>query len=237
MTLLKSGEIITGAPLKPMLTIIDDDGHQRFYTDLLPLIQSKHVPIASAIIGKNIGVSSVYMTWEQVTDAYTKGAEILNHTYSHLGQTEDDRTSDEIYMDYTKNERLMYSNGIVTGGNIIVYPGGSAYLNTVQDASHRFAIGAFRATGNKINNIGETDLYSIDRYRIDSDYQYDQAALRGLIDGCNNGWMVWMIHTSGAEWTTYDGATAIADAIDYAKTKNLPIVTASYGIAKLRGII
>ena len=237
MKLLKNGMTVLNAPLTPMLTIIDDDGHQRFYTDLLPLIQSKHVPIASAIIGKNIGVSSVYMTWEQVTDAYTKGAEILNHTYEHLGQTEDQRTADEIYMDYTKNERLMYSHGIVSGGSVIVYPGGSAYLDTVQNASHRFAIGAFRSTGNKLNRIGETDLYSIDRYRIDSDYQYDQTALRGLIDGCNNGWMVWMIHTSSADWVTYNAAVAIADAIDYAKTKNLSIVTASYGIAKLRGSV
>lgn len=30
MKLLKTVELITGAPLNPMLTIIDDDGHQRF---------------------------------------------------------------------------------------------------------------------------------------------------------------------------------------------------------------
>lgn len=237
MVLLKNGTSILGAPLDAMLTIIDDDGHQRFFTDLLPLIKNKNVPITSAVIGKNISVSDVYMTWEQVAEAYSFGAEIINHTYAHKGQTEEDRSADEIYMDYTKNARLMNANGITTGGSIIAYPGGSAYLDTVQDASHRYAFGAFRATGNKINRIGETDLYAIDRYRIDTDYHYDIDELKGLLDGLSGGWMVWMIHTSSAYWTTYNGATAIASAIDYAKSKGIPLVTTEYGIAKLRGLL
>lgn len=237
MELLHNGTSILDAPLEPMITIIDDDGHQRFYTDVLPIIRNKNVPISSAVIGKNIGVSNVYMTWEQVAEAYSYGAEILNHTYEHLGQNEDNRTADEIYMDYTKNARLMNSNGITTGNDIIVYPGGSAYLDTVQNASHRFSFGAFRATGNKINRVGETDLYAIDRYRIDSDYQYNIDRLEGLIDQLTGGWMVWMIHTSGEEWTTYNGPSVISSIIDYIKSKDISIVTARYGISKLRGLL
>lgn len=231
MIVLKDGTSVFNAPLPPMLTIIDDDGHQKFYTDILPIIESKHVPIASAIIGKNIGVASTYMTWAQVEEAYSKGAEILNHTYSHLGETEDTRTAEEIYMDYTKNERLMYSHGIVTGADILVYPGGSANLATAQTASHLFARGAFKASGNALNEIG-ADIYSIQRYRIGTDYAYDVDVFKGLIDKITHGWMVWMVHTSGSAWTA-DSPAILSSAIDYAKSKGVAIVTAKYGISKL----
>lgn len=236
MVLLKNGSVINGAPLPPMFSIIDDDGHGRFYTDLLPLIQSKHVPIASSVIGKNIGVASMYMTWEQVYDAYTKGAEILNHTYQHLGETEDERTADEIYMDYTKNARLMESHGIVTGGDIIVFPGGSANLSTAQDAAHRFAFGAIRSSGNKNNDIDSTDLYKIDRYRIQTDYSFDLTRMKALIDNCTQGWMIWVIHTSDAAWGDTFVST-ISESIDYAKSVGLSIVTVRHGIMKLRGLL
>lgn len=235
MIILKNGESIYNAPISPMLTIIDDDGHKRFYTDVVPIIQSKNVPIACSLIGRNIGVASSYMTWEQVDDAYSKGAEMINHTYQHYGEAEETRTSAEIFMDYQKNARLMYSHGIYTGNNILVYPGGSAHVANVQVASKQFSFGAFHSSGNKNNDIG-TDVYNILRYRIDTDYHYDVTSLENLIDNCVRGWMVWVIHTSGSDWTNYSGASAIASAIDYAKSKSIPIVTAEYGIKKLRGI-
>lgn len=216
-----------------MLTIIDDDGALGFYTQLLPIIREKHIPIASAIIGSKIGVNPAYMTWEQVEECFAEGAEILNHTYMHYGETEETRPTNEIRMDYTRNANLMWAHNIPTG-DILVYPGGSGNMTTAQVAAKRFASAAFRANGNKLNLINQIEPFYIDRYRIESDYSYDLNQMKGLIDNCiaKGGWMVWMIHTSsGYNWNE-NALSAVSQAIDYAISSGLPIVTARYGIER-----
>ena len=216
-----------------MMTIIDDDGALGFYTQLLPIIKAKHIPIASAVIGSKIGKSSAYMTWEQIEECFAEGAEILNHTYMHYGETDETRPTNEIRMDYTKNANLMWSHNIPTG-DILVYPGGSGNMTTAQAAAKRFASAAFRANGNKLNLINQIDPFYIDRYRIESEYSYDIDQMKGLIDNCiaKGGWMVWMIHTSsGYNWNE-NALSAVSQAIDYALSSGLPIVTARYGIER-----
>ena len=216
-----------------MMTIIDDDGALGFYTQLLPIIKSKHIPIASAIVGSKIGVAPAYMTWEQVEECFAEGAEILNHTYMHYGETDETRPTNEIRMDYTRNANLMQAHNIPTG-DIVVYPGGSGNMVTVQAAAKRFASAAFRSNGNKLNLINQIDPFYIDRYRIETEYSYDLDQMKGLIDNCiaKGGWMVWMIHTSsGYNWNE-NALSAISQAIDYAISSGLPIVTARYGIER-----
>lgn len=215
----------------PMLTIIDDDGAIGFYTDLLPLIKSKNVPIATSVIGSRVGSSASWMTWAQIEECFSFGAEVLNHTYAHYGEQEETRSVNEIRMDYQRNCNLLSAHGIPTG-DILIYPGGSVNLEKVQIAAKRFASAGIRSNGNKINKINEIDPFYIDRYRIDTDYQYDVDDLKELIDKCktDGGWMIWMIHTSGSDWTTYSAAQVISTCIDYALTNSVPIVSTQYGI-------
>lgn len=216
-----------------MMTIIDDDGALGFYTQLLPIIKSKHIPIASAIVGSKIGVAPAYMTWEQVEECFAEGAEILNHTYMHYGETDETRLTNEIRMDYTRNANLMQAHNIPTG-DIVVYPGGSGNMVTAQAAAKRFASAAFRSNGNKLNLINQIEPFYIDRYRIETEYSYNLDQMKGLIDNClaKGGWMVWMIHTSsGYNWNE-NALSAVSQAIDYAISSGLPIVTARYGIER-----
>ena len=227
-----SNSILSSNP-GAMMTIIDDDGALGFYTQLLPIIRTKHIPIASAIVGSKIGVNPAYMTWEQVEECFAEGAEILNHTYMHYGETEETRSINEIRMDYTRNANLMRAHNI-PNGDILVYPGGSGNMITAQAAAKRFASAAFRANGNKLNLINQIDPFYIDRYRIESEYSYDIDQMKGLIDNCiaKGGWMVWMIHTSsGYNWNE-NALSAVSQAIDYAISSGLPIVTARYGIER-----
>ena len=105
---------------------------------------------------------------------------------------------------------------------------------TAQVAAKRFATAAFRSNGNKLNLINQIQPFYIDRYRIESDYSYDLNQMKGLIDNCiaKGGWMVWMIHTSsGYNWNE-NALSAVSQAIDYAISSGLPIVTARYGIER-----
>ena len=65
--------------------VLVDDGNEKFYSDLLPLVTSKGVSITSAVIPDRANTgNSTHMTWEQILDASKSGAEIVSHTFNHL---------------------------------------------------------------------------------------------------------------------------------------------------------
>lgn len=75
--------------------------------------------------------------------------------------------------------------------------------------------------------------YSIWRYKIQYDYGFDSEKMKGLIYELSQqktGWMVWMIHTSDAEWCQ-DFIDALSESIDYAKELGIPVVTVQEGAA------
>lgn len=217
----------------PMLTIIDDDGNEKFYTELLPLIESRGVSITSAVIPSRAADStSTHMTWENVVDASRRGAEIVNHTYNHLtGELVAEMTEQEVWLNFQKARNTIESYGL-SGGKYLVFAGSSGSYTQAQKAAERSCVCSFRAGGNALNYRGELDPYYISRYRVQTDgYDYDPDQLKALIDNCleNGGWMVWMIHTSEAVWTSLDGLTGITAAIDYAIAQGLPIVSVDTG--------
>lgn len=216
-----------------MLTIIDDDGNSKFYTQLLPLVESRGISISSAVVVKRPEDPETYtasMTWEQIEDAHKRGAEILNHTYSHL--TSDltvNMSAQEIWLDYQKASNILAAHGIQTH-DILVFAGSSADDAKAQAAARWSSRMAFDSVGNKMAERNGFDIYAVKRYRLYSDYGYDLAQIKALVDDCiaNGGWMVWMIHTSEANWTS-DVLQTMTDAIDYAIAQGLPIVSAETG--------
>jgi peptidoglycan/xylan/chitin deacetylase (PgdA/CDA1 family) len=217
-----------------MLTIIDDDGNSQFYTQLLPLVESRGISISSAVVVKRPEDPETYtasMTWEQIEDAHKRGAEILNHTYSHL--TSDltaSMTAQEIWLDYQKASNILAAHGIQTH-DILVFAGASGSDANVQQAARWSCRMAFHAGGNEMAFRDGFDIYDAPRYRLYSDYGgYDLNQIKGLVDDCvaNGGWMIWMIHTSEANWTSAVLQT-LTDAIDYAIEQGLPIVSAETG--------
>lgn len=217
----------------PMLTIIDDDGNEKFYSEVLPLVTSKGVSITSAVIPDmaNTG-NSTHMTWEQIVNASKSGAEIVSHTFNHLtGDLVENMTEQEIWLNYQKANNTIASHGL-PGSDFLVYAGASGSYATAQSAASHSSKCAFRAGGNAINYRGQFNRYYINRYRVQTDgYDYNPEELKQLIDYClaNGGWMVWMIHTSETVWTTQNGLTGITEAIDYAIEKGLPVVSVATG--------
>jgi len=226
---------------RPLLTIIDDDGNLGFYTDLLPLIESKNISISMAVVGYRIaeaeaGTRPTYMTWDKIIDAYNRGAEVLSHSYSHWGEDAvDSRTVGEVAKDYTMMRHLLSSHGIDTG-DILVYPGASGSSAIARAASERASICAIRSSGNVTNFYGATPRYDIKRYRLEAEYSYDLTQIKQLLDELakTGGWMIWMIHTS-QNWNA-DSLATITSAIEYALAKNIPIVSAHYGAKKYLGV-
>lgn len=217
----------------PMLTIIDDDGNVGFYTDLLPLVESRGISISSAVISDRANRNvETHMTWAQIEDASKRGAEIVNHTFDHLtGDRVVNMTEQEVWLNYQRARNTLASHGI-TGAGYLVYAGASGSYAQAQSAAKHSNKCAFRAGGNTINYRGSFDPYYINRYRVQTDgYDYDPDQLKALVDKCleEGGWMVWMIHTSETVWTTLNGLAGITAAVDYAIEKGLPVVSVDTG--------
>lgn len=212
----------------PMLTIIDDDGNTKFYTDVLPIIQSEHVPISSAVPVGTVGTTGA-MTWEQIEECYRNGAEILSHAYHHVTSYDAGMSEFDVENDFMKAKNGLLSRGFY-GGRYHVYTGSTGEDSRAKTAAPYVFDLAINSAGNVMNFAETINKYRIHRYRIQTDsYQYDLDALKALIDECyaSNGWMVWMFHTSDITWTETAKQNLIA-AIQYAKTKGLPIVNLDY---------
>lgn len=227
---INQGDVFTNPP---MLTIIDDDGNEKFYSELLPLVTSKGVSITSAVIPDRANTGySTHMTWEQILDASKNGAEIVSHTFNHLtGDLVQNMTEQEIWLNYQKANNTIASHGL-PGSDFLVYAGASGSYATAQSAASHSSKCAFKAGGNVLNYRGQFNRYYINRYRIQTDgYNYEPEQLKTLIDYClaNGGWMVWMMHTSETAWTELNGLAGITAAVDYAIEKGLPVVNVATG--------
>lgn len=234
----------------PMLTITDDDGNLKEYTDLYPWFKARRIPFTPCIPFSNIDrpdedAEHRYVTTAQVKEMHANGMEIAAHTYSHITATKkiDPDTGKEIleYLseveyeeDYRKAKYNFATLGINT--NLIVYAGSTSKNENAYTAAQRVYSGGL-AGGSKIVD-SNTDRYFIPRYMIDGGGTagntdgHDLAALKALIDTliASGGWMIWCLHTSSSYWD--DTKDNIFAAIEYAIQQDVPIVTTEYGFKK-----
>ncbi|MGM9642338.1 MAG: polysaccharide deacetylase family protein [Eubacteriales bacterium] len=215
----------------PMLTIIDDDGYQKFATLLLPIIQAKKVPIGTAVIGQRVGEETSAMNMETLKNCAVAGAEILSHSWCHMSEARaTDLEQYEIQYDYQMMKNFLLANGLKSNG--FVFAGNSASLpKCVNAAKMVYDYGILPDCGST-NQKYSTNRYGIERWSIDPNDTLTTENLQSMLDElatAGTGWMIWMIHTSDSDFQQ-DQADIISDAIDYARSKGIDIVTTEYGV-------
>lgn len=213
---------------KAMLTIIDDDGNIKYYTDIYPLAKEKNISIATAVPASYVGKSN-HLTWDMIGEIQNSGIEVLCHTYGHPLSTKiDSMTEDDFRTDYSKAKEIFNAHGI--DADLLVFSGSTGLHNKAQIPAQETFKGAFLAGDNNTNYSG-TNPYKIKRYRIGSNYAWDVQTLEKLIDSLKEtgGWMVWMMHTSDKSNYTSNVPVVLGEVIDYCKDQGIPIVTAEYG--------
>lgn len=216
---------------KAMLTIIDDDGNIKYYTDIYPLAKQKNISIATAVPASYVGKSN-HLTWDMIGEIQNNGIEVLCHTYGHPLSTKiDSMTEDDFRTDYSKAKEIFNAYGIKA--DLLVFSGSTGLYNKAQIPAQEIFKGAFLAGDNKTNQVG-TNPYNIKRYRIGSNYAWNVQVLEGLIDSLKEtgGWMVWMMHTSDKANYTSNVPSVLGEVIDYCKEQGISIVTAEYGFSQ-----
>lgn len=202
----------------PLFTLIDDDGDKHFLSDIVPIIEEKQAPIASAVSWHFLSQGEGYtadtdtpsptgkkprwMDWEQVEEAYGRGAEILNHTYRHLaGSVASQKTVTDLSYTYGRMKNRIDMHGM-SGSDIIVFSSSSGNYENAQKAATYVGKAAIKIGGN-VANTPDSNIYALSRYRIDyasteGGTDWDYEAMKTWVDNCavNGGWMIGMFHTS-----------------------------------------
>ena len=233
---------------KPMITIIYDDGEKEFKNYILPIIQSKKVPISTAIITEYVesGDNPVVMTYDEILNCYKNGAEVLTHTIAMSESEWDELGYREISMRYMKAKHILESHGMNIPSTM-VYSGSSAgYPSCYKGASiamkSAIAAGSAGVKTDVPNYYGEIDRYFIQRCYSDG---ASVDTMKSWIDNLYNvgtGWQVWMRHNTqarrsmGSDDTAEQDASKLSEVIDYAIEKGIDIVTVERGLYEYLGI-
>jgi peptidoglycan/xylan/chitin deacetylase (PgdA/CDA1 family) len=216
-------------PLKPLVTFIDDDGFLSTLNQFAPLFDAKGVKFVSAVTSGKVGVAG-YMTKEQVMSLQNNGHEIASHgvTHSWLSQN-----LDEIGNSYTALRNM--------GFNVenLVYPGGDFSVEAIREAKKYYDCATVVAASGGVNTA-PIRSYALPRVtiapvtpRIENGINVDGtlASYKAMVDYtiANNGWLIWMVHSNGAEYTAEQHQN-VSDLIDYIKSKSVSIVTLKEGM-------
>src|SRR5690625_1494510 len=116
-------------PLKPMITITDDDGYKEFYTILFELAKEYNIPMTSAIItdrqmgfpGDNRNYFSRFYHYDEVMEMRDSGLiEFVSHTHNHENLI--NQTNEFIREDFKETKEFMKKWGL--NNRAVVFPNG-----------------------------------------------------------------------------------------------------------------
>lgn len=216
---------------QPMLSIIYDDGLEEFNTYIMPIIQAKKIPIASAVVPESVGSTS-FMDWSTIKSCYENGAEILTHFNAYSESEWNELGTQAISTRFYKSLNAIRSNGIFTSP-AFVFAGSSSRYTVARAAAYRIFKAGFNASNGGINKYGEIDPYFINRYGTDGKTLNELKAWIDDLIASKTGWAVWTRHNSNASGEDpVTAATILSDVIDYALENGVQIVTVERGLAE-----
>lgn len=241
---LKYAQRVKSKSCKPMLTIVYDDGLTQFKDYILPIIQSKKVPIATSIIVSAIEEENPrVMTYADVKECYEKGAEVLVHSKERTEQ-EWGNSSDVIAYELRTAKHLLESKCCPLPNCYIYSAQSSMYPACRHAAEKEFSIAvASGSQGTKAANDGVTNYYGgIDPYYVERRWadgnwtsgEDCETVLKSWIDelaASKTGWQIWTRHNYEVQYESANAAT-LANVIDYALAKGIEIVTMKKGMSE-----
>lgn len=146
-------------PEKPVILTFDD-GYASNYTELLPILERRHLKATVFMVANQIGKDG-FLTWEQLRDIQHRGVEIGSHTANHLPLTEMefDKAREEV-----KLSKLLMEWNKVDTIYTLSYPNGkyTEQLNDMLKEEEYLAA----VTGDAGLNTVETNPYQLQRTNI-----------------------------------------------------------------------
>lgn len=210
-----------------VLAFIDDDAQSNFKNQWQSILNNKGINISLAVLSEKVGTSG-YLTKEELLTLQGQGNDLLAHGAS--GMDHNNTTPTLFEADVVKGQKWMKENGMLAN-NYLVYSGGLANRLEIKNVARKYFDYAITAwpTGLDYNKT-PVDNWLLARYDgITNSLSSLQSRLDEAI--ANNGLLIIMTH---AHLMDTAQQTKIESYIDYARSKNVPILPFSEAI-KVKG--
>ena len=222
----------SGAALRPLISIIDDDGNTDVIDVLAPIAQARNIPVGAALPGNSECVTDPVRRAQILDLQINHGWEVLSHTMAHINinlTAAADYIADcEAYLAMADEYGFHVDN--------IVYPWGQEGANF--PITPRYYSGGFNAAPG-INTQSKFDNFSVYRNALGSSMSADMdtlAEFQTLIDDAiaNNRWIVFMTHIGA---TDAAGVQLIEDVLDYGIAQGVEIVAPRDGLREFGALV
>lgn len=214
----------------PLVVFTDDDMHYDFSTYLKPIYDSKGIKCTLACNPYYVGDGAHY-TYAELKALQNEGYEIVSHGYNHVDF--DTMTDDQLILD-CENVKKSFSDNGIDYKNIVIFPDNKTGNMDIIKKYYQTGIGNLSA-GNVANSIPISSMF-ISRIDLEG---YTLSQLKSQIDRAIslNQIVVYMSHSWMDSFHEPQKLQDISDLIDYIKSKNVEIVTASKMIEKVGNVI
>jgi peptidoglycan/xylan/chitin deacetylase (PgdA/CDA1 family) len=215
MTQLSPNTVYNG----PIVTIIDDDSYDQFFTLWKPITDAKNFKMTLAVTNNSLDTTSK-MTLAELQQLKTEGFEIVSHGVTHPDVNTIDEATWESNCSGSKD--FVISNGLGIG-EIMVYPIGFTNATAAQKAMVKkvtrkhFKYGVDAQGG--VNTL-PVDSYQVKRQGLSATYETNKGYVDDAI--AKNGWLIFLSHSNASI-----GSTMLNQLIDYIQSNNIPILTFS----------
>lgn len=152
-----------------VICIMFDDGWKT-HLDTLPVLERYNFKASYSIITSYVSYPA-YMNWADIAQLAEKGNDILSHTVTHSNLSTVNPTT--LHNELFDSRQTLRAHGY--GADILIYPYGEAAHNqTVTEAVAKIYQ---MATGTE---AGKTDLYTLNRFNVNSYIIYHDTTIEQL---------------------------------------------------------
>jgi len=172
-----------------IITLVFDDGYQKVFSDILPLLDNHKIPAVFAItlqIDQLVQETSQNFTnwqqWQQV--AATSSHEIAAHSLTHTDLTKLDKTS---------LQQQLLQPATTLGASTLVYPGGAFNNQVISVAKKNYQ--AARTLKRGFNSLNPADPYTLKTFNYTRhNFSPGKANFRALYAWLTNSWLIETYH-------------------------------------------
>jgi len=209
---------------RPLVTFIDDDGHDAVLSVLKPLFIGKGVPCGLAIPGNAALVTDAAKRAEVKALQDDHGWEVLSHTMAHTNLTT--MTDDEIEADCKTFLETFAGYGLHV--HSIVYPWGAIQAAQYPIVSKYYVAGFNTGTSSNTADLKDYAIYRRALGTMMEESLNSLSEFQALVDDAytNGKWVVFMLHCGTDDFD----AELVGQVIDYVQSKGIDIVSPFDGL-------
>ena len=201
--------------LKPVMSIVEDDGHISILEKYYDSVMSKKYPISVATITARVdsNVSNVLNETQIKELSETGYFEFVSHSKTHISSENHTIESWEVEMKDSKEwlEERGYNS------NVFVYPGGYAPADFRRITAKYFNTGINIDNGLSRVNKPPLNSMNLERVYIDNGVANAKAKIDEIV--ADGGWMILGTHS---HYTTFQ-ISDVEEVVDYARSKGVAV--------------